>query len=120
MGASSFVVSRRAFQGLTEAAAEECALFLLPQLEHGQEERMAQGTSEKLAQEGLRGNRDRLAVGLRVPRARPVGRSPRDRRPVRIHDNSNRRNGPAFQKTYRSLMAPRTVLFHKQMARTAR
>ena len=30
------------------------------------EERMAIGTSEKLAQEGLRGNRDRLAVGKRV------------------------------------------------------
>lgn len=36
MGASSFVVSRRAFQGLTETAAEDCALFLLPQLEQGQ------------------------------------------------------------------------------------
>lgn len=36
MGASSFVVSRRAFQGLTEAAAGDCALFLLPQLEQGQ------------------------------------------------------------------------------------
>ena len=29
-GASSFVVSRRAFQGLTETAAGDCALFLLP------------------------------------------------------------------------------------------
>ena len=84
MGASSFVVSRRAFQGLTEAAAEECALFLLPQLEQGQEERMAKGTSEKLAQEGLRGNRDLFAAGSRVPHARMVGRSPRDRRHVRI------------------------------------
>ena len=103
MGASSFVVSRRAFQGLTEAAAEECALFLLPQLEQGQEERMAKGTSEKLAQEGLRGNRDRLAVGACVPRARMVGRSPRDRRPLRMHDNSNHRIGPAFQNHRRGL-----------------
>lgn len=38
MGASSFVVSRRAFQGLAEAAAGDCALFLLPQLEQGQKE----------------------------------------------------------------------------------
>ena len=38
MGASSFVVSRRAFQGLTETAAGDCALFLLPQLEQGQKE----------------------------------------------------------------------------------
>ena len=66
MGASSFVVSRRAFQGLAETAAGDCALFLLPLTEQGQRERMAIGTSEKLAQEGLRGNRDRLAVGKRV------------------------------------------------------
>ena len=66
MGASSFVVSRRAFQGLTRTAARDCALFLLPQTEQGQKERMATGASEKLAQEGLRGNRDRLAVGKRV------------------------------------------------------
>ena len=66
MGASSFVVSRRAFQGLTETAAEDCALFLLLQSEQGQKERMATGASEKLAQEGLCGNRDRLAVGKRV------------------------------------------------------
>ena len=58
---------------------------------------MSKGTSEKLAQEGLRGNRDRLAVGLRIPRARMVGRSPRDRRPVRMYDNSNRHVSPAFQ-----------------------
>ena len=116
MGASSFVVSRRAFQGLTEAAAEDCALFLLPQLEQVQEERMAKGTSEKLAQEGLRGNRDRLAVEACVPHARPVGsRVPRDHtggsprarrppcRPLRIRDNSNRRNGSAFQKRGRGL-----------------
>ena len=88
---------------------------------------MAIGASEKLAQEGLRGNRDRFAVeacvpharpvGARVPRARMVGRSPRNRRlvervprdrrpprrPVRIHDNSNHRNGPAFQKRWRGL-----------------
>ena len=36
MGASSFVVSRRAFQGLTEAAAGDCALFLLPLTKQGQ------------------------------------------------------------------------------------
>ena len=122
MGASSFVVSRRAFQGLTEAAAEECALFLLPQLEQGQEERMAKGTSEKLAQEGLRGNRDLFAAGACVPHARMGVRSHpcqgirsadslrgniRDRRPprrpVRMYDNSNRRNGPLFQKHGRGL-----------------
>ena len=39
MGASSFVVSRRAFQGLTEAAAGDCALFLLPSIKLGQKER---------------------------------------------------------------------------------
>ena len=66
MGASSFVVSRRAFQGLTETAAEDCALFLLPQTKQGQKERMATGASEKLAQEGLRGNRDRLAAGTKL------------------------------------------------------
>lgn len=42
MGVSSFVVSRRAFQGLTEAAAGDCALFLLPQLEQGQKEKESQ------------------------------------------------------------------------------
>lgn len=35
MGASSFVVSRRAFQGLTETAAGDCALFLLPSTKTG-------------------------------------------------------------------------------------
>ena len=38
MGASSFVVSRRAFQGLTETAAGDCALFLLPQSNKGKME----------------------------------------------------------------------------------
>jgi len=125
-GASSSVASHRAFQGLTRNTARDCALFLLPRSRRGQKERMATGASEKLAQEGLRGNRDRLAVGSRVPHARPVGRSPRDRRmvgsrvprdhtggsprarrpacrPVRIHDNSNHRNGLAFQKHGRGL-----------------
>ena len=108
MGVFSSVASHRAFQGLTRTAARDCALFLLPQLEQGHKERMAIGTSEKLAQEGLRRNRDRLGVGSRVPHARQVGsRVPRDRRPprrlVRIHDNSNRRNGSAFQKHGRGL-----------------
>ena len=121
-----------------------------------------EGRSEKLAQEGLRGNRDRFAVGkricsgvrevahdlegvrstcgflhrqyqtsdnarmaiaklaealewylrqdpvgARVPRARMVGRSPRDRRPVRrsVHtsNNLNRRAVPAFQNHGRRL-----------------
>ena len=113
---------------------------------------MATGASEKLAQEGLRGNRDRLAVGKRVSpcvrkvahdleRMRGAGgrlhqyqtdrwvrmvntkltdgsewylerslvgsRVPRDRRPPRrpgrIHDHSNHRNGPAVQKHGRGL-----------------
>ena len=152
MGASSFVVSHRAFQGLTRTAAEDCALFLLPRSRRGQRERMEIGALEKLAQERLRGNRDRLAVGKRVgscirqvahdlERMRgtgsllhqyqtsastgmviaklfnalewylgrsPVGpRVPRDRRPprrpVRIHDNSNRHISPAFQNHGRGL-----------------
>ena len=32
------MVSRRAFQGLTETAAEDCVLFLLPQSKQGQRE----------------------------------------------------------------------------------
>ncbi len=69
----------------------------------GKRKRMASGTSEKLAQEGLRGNRDRLAVDACVLHARQVGsRGPRDRRPlrrsVRMYDNSMHRNRPAFQK----------------------
>ena len=37
---------------------------------------MATGASEKLAQKGLRGNRDRLAAGTRVPRVRMGGSRP--------------------------------------------
>jgi hypothetical protein len=36
-------------------------------------------------------------------RTRMVGRSPRDRRPVRTHNSLNRRNVPAFQKHGRRL-----------------
>ena len=65
--------------------------------------RTVTGRLEKLAQEGLRGNRDRLAVDACVLHARQVGsRGPRDRRPlrrsVRMYDNSMHRNRPAFQK----------------------
>ena len=66
LGVFSSVVSHRAFQGLTRTAARDCALFLLPRSRRGQKERMATGASEKLVQEGLRGNRDWLAVGKRV------------------------------------------------------
>ena len=47
------------------------------------------------------------SVGARVPRDRMVGRSPRDRRPVRrpvrTPNNLNRRAVPAFQKHGRRL-----------------
>ena len=43
-----------------------CGMGLRPQSQQGQKERMAIGASEKLVQEGLRRNRDRLAAGKRV------------------------------------------------------
>ena len=49
LGAFSSVVSHRAFQGLTENTAGDCALFLLPQWKQGQTRRkkcMAMGRVE--------------------------------------------------------------------------
>ena len=91
-GASSSVASHRAFQGLTRTAARDCALFLLPQLEQGQKERMATGMSEKQVQEGLRRNRDRLAVGKRIGSCvRKVA-----------HDLKSVRGAGGFQRQYQT------------------
>ena len=65
LGAFSSVVSYWASYSLTRKHGGDCALFLCRELNRGKG-RTVTGRSKKLAQEGLRGDRNRLAVGKRV------------------------------------------------------